>query len=41
MSQPTNSNVNQTELAEAYQNQLLEYRQNHSETHQKLKKRAK
>lgn len=33
MSKPTNSNVNQTEL---YQNQLLEYRQNH----QKLKKES-
>ena len=40
MSKPTNSNANQTELAEAYQNQLLEYRQNHSKTHQKLKKES-
>ena len=40
MNQPTNSNVNQTELAEAYQNQLLEYRQNQSKTHQKLKKES-
>jgi hypothetical protein len=38
MNQPTNSNVNQTQSAETYQNQLLEYRQNHYETYQKLKK---